>query len=235
VSGPNKKFESFTGVKNLLLTEVYADHRITFYCGCEFTKDKKVRCNVGEGRRAKSIEWDHVVPASFFGRNFAEWKEDNSWQCKMYPWVQKLFVLKCREYGRRENARRVSKEYRLMESDMYNLVPAIGFINQRRSDKPFDIIPGERRNFGDCDFEVEYGKVEPAPHIRGDIARIYLYMADTYPGRVRLPEKEKQMFESWAAEDPVDEWECRRCKRIEKLQGNANERVRTPCKSAGLW
>jgi hypothetical protein len=33
----------------------------------------------------------------------------------------------------------------------------------------------------------------------------------------------------WSKSDPVDEWECERAKRIEKIQGNRNEIVREKC------
>jgi deoxyribonuclease-1 len=39
------------------------------------------------------------------------------------------------------------------------------------------MIAGEQRPFGACDVEIAERKIEPRPEIRGDIARIYLYMA----------------------------------------------------------
>ncbi|MDM8522801.1 endonuclease [Desulfococcaceae bacterium HSG8] len=29
----------------------------------------------------------------------------------------------------------------------------------------------------------------------------------------------KKLFDAWDRSDPVDKWECERCKRIEKIQG----------------
>lgn len=40
--------------------------------------------------------------------------------------------------------------------------------------------PGEDRIFGTCDFEFESDEAEPKEDIRGDIARIYFYMKQTY-------------------------------------------------------
>jgi deoxyribonuclease-1 len=45
------------------------------------------------------------------------------------------------------------------------------------------MIEGEQRQFGACDVEIAERKIEPRPEIRGDIARIYLYMEASYPGR----------------------------------------------------
>jgi deoxyribonuclease I len=44
-----------------------------------------------------------------------------------------------------------------------------------------EMIPGEKREFGACDVEIERRKIEPRPEIRGDIARTYMYMDWAYP------------------------------------------------------
>ncbi len=57
-----------------------------------------------------------------------------------------------------------------MESDLYNLVPAIGEINGLRSNYSFAMIPGEKREFGTCDLEIENRKAVPRPEIiKGDV------------------------------------------------------------------
>jgi len=231
----NTRYESFTEVKEILLNEIYEGNRVTFYCGCTFGKNKKVRCKVGRGQRASVVEWEHVVPASRFGKTFEEWKKQESFGCRLHPILQTIFFMDCRTRNARENARSMSKQYRLMESDMYNLVPAIGLINQKRSDLAYGEIPGEERAFGKCDFEVSKGIAEPAAHIRGDIARTYFYMDAAYPGRNVLPETEKKMFQQWDMADPVDQRECERAKRIEEFQGNPNSFVREACQKSGLW
>jgi deoxyribonuclease-1 len=50
-------------------------------------------------------------------------------------------------------------------------------VNGLRSDYSMAMIEGEQRPFGACDVEIAERKIEPRPEIRGDIARIYLYMA----------------------------------------------------------
>ena len=59
-------------------------------------------------------------------------------------------------------------------------------------------------------------------------------MADSYP-KYRLSRQQLQLFEAWDKMYSVDAWECTRVKRIEKLQGNENARVKEPCQQAGLW
>jgi len=125
----------------------------------------------------------------------------------------------------------VNKEYKRMQADMYNLYPAIGEVNGRRSNYSMAIIEGEKREFGICDVEIKSRKVEPKESIRGEIARTYIYMDSVYPGRGIISKKNRKLFESWNKSDPVDEWECERARRIERIQGNRNVVVMRDCKN----
>jgi len=100
-----------------------------------------------------------------------------------------------------------------------NLVPAIGEINGNRSNYSFAMLEGEPRVYGACDFEVDFKarKVEPAPEVRGDIARVYWYMRDTYG--LKISDKQQKLFEVWSKLDPVSGWETERTGRIESLIG----------------
>ncbi len=104
----------------------------------------------------------------------------------------------------------MAPKFRYMESDLYNLVPAVGEINGLRSNYSFAMIPGEKRAFGKCDMEIEGRKAEPPPGKRGDIARTYFYMGWAYPGHGIISKKNRKLFEAWDKGDPVDEWECER-------------------------
>jgi deoxyribonuclease I len=53
-------------------------------------------------------------------------------------------------------------------------------VNGLRSNYSMAMIEGEQRQFGACDAEIAERKIEPRPEIRGDIARIYLYMGSHY-------------------------------------------------------
>ena len=91
------------------------------------------------------------------------------------------------------------------------------------------IIKGEKKEFGKCDVEIKNKKVEPKESIRGEIARTYMYMDSVYPGRGIISNKNRKLFDAWNQSDPVDEWECERAKRIERIQGNVNEVVMRDC------
>jgi deoxyribonuclease I len=102
-------------------------------------------------------------------------------------------------------------------------------VNGLRANCSMAIIAGEAREWGARDVEIAARKIEPRPTIRGDIARIYLYMDSVYPGRGIISEKNPPLFEAWDREDPVDAWECERDRRIVKLQGNHNPFVAAVC------
>ena len=76
------------------------------------------------------------------------------------------------------------------------------------------MLEGEPRVYGACDFEVNFKarKAEPAPEVRGDIARIYFYMKDTYG--LQISKKQMQLFTAWNKQDPVSEWEREKLARI---------------------
>jgi deoxyribonuclease I len=179
----------FGSSTNRRLRRLYADRRTTFYCGCDFDEGKRVdarSCGFEPGERwqnrADRVEWEHVMPASRMleGRACVDDAE--------------------RRGSPRAWCRRVDPAFRAMEGDLHNLVPAIGQLNAERADHPYGEVPGEPRRFGECDFEVEDGVAEPAPHIRGDIARIYGYMAATYG--LRLERDESEVLARWSVEDP---------------------------------
>lgn len=109
-----------------------------------------------------------------------------------------------------------------MESDLYNLVPAIGEVNGDRSNFKFGMIVGEKRMYGRCDVEIDFKskRAEPKPDVRGDIARVYFYMRDRYG--INLSKQQKQLFIAWNKSDPIDDWEIKKNKMVLDIQGNGN-------------
>ena len=219
----NTQITSFSKSKKLL-QKVYKDNPFTLYCGCSFKGKKPNLSSCGyipkkDKKRANRIEWEHVVPAHAFGKSFSEWR-------KGHP---KCVSKKGKKFKRRKCAQKINEEYRRMQADMFNLYPAIGEINGRRSNYSMAIIEGEKREFGSCDVEIKRRKVEPREEIRGEIARTYMYMDSVYPGRGIISRKNWKLFDAWNNSDPVDDWECERAKRIEKIQGNRNEIVWEKC------
>lgn len=201
---------SFSKSKRIL-ADIYREQPVSFYCDCDYIKKgKKLVPDLDScgyeprknAKRASRIEWEHVMPAWAFGHQLQCWQD-----------------------GGRKNCRKNDK-FRQMEADMHNLVPAVGEVNGDRSNYSFAMIPGEGRRYGACDVEVDFKAraAEPAPHRRGDVARSYFYMRDTYG--IRISKKQRKLLEAWAKQDPVDDWERRRNDLIELRQGNRNPYVK---------
>ena len=184
--------------------------KTTFYCNCEFDDSGIDLESCGyaplnpDGIRTKRTEWEHVVPAEAFGHSFVEWREGH----------EDCIDTSGKPYKGRRCALKTSALFKQMSKDPINLVQVIGELNARRSNFSMAMIPGEKREFGECDIELENHKIEPRPEIRGDIARIYFYMDETYPGHGIVSRKNKKLFRSWAEADPLDENECNRSGKI---------------------
>ena len=226
----NTTIQSFSKAKKILLRQVYRDHKTTFYCNCPFNSKKKILPSDNytpkkEGKRAHRLEWEHIVPAHAFGQSFPEWRNGHP-ECK---------TRKGKPFKGRNCARKVALKFRYMESDLYNLVPAVGEINGLRSNYSFAMIPLEKRAFGKCDMEIEGRKAEPPLDKRGNIARTYFYMDWAYPGHGIISKKNRKLFEAWDKGDPVDAWECERGRMIEGIQGTENPFVRKGCVEKGIW
>ncbi|AXH14753.1 deoxyribonuclease [Malaciobacter mytili LMG 24559] len=224
----NEKISSFTEAKKIL-RKIYSDHQVTFYAGCKYNyKDKKNMIDRNScgykpkdeytksgklNERARRIEWEHVIPAENFGRAFKCWNEGDE-QCVKENG---------KKYKGRKCCSKVESKFKFMEADLHNLVPAIGELNANRSNYKFGIIPDEKRFYGEnIDFEVDSKAkiVEPKESIRGDIARIYFYFEHKY--KMPISKQQKKLFEVWNKQDPVDEWEREKNKRVEKIQGDSN-------------
>lgn len=211
-----------------LLNKVYHDHRITFYCEAEFDERGKIYLSKNfmtpkHEKRANRREWEHIVPAENFGRTFAEWRDGHP-SC-----VDK----KGKAFKGRKCAG-INPEFSKMEGDMYNLVPAIGAVNAMRSNYDFTEINNAPYTFGDCPMIIQDKKVNPPEKTKGFIARTYFYFEMQYP-RFRINSSMKKMMSVWDKQYPVNEWECKRAKRIEYFQKNPNIIVKTKCIEAGIW
>lgn len=225
----NEEIQSFNKAKKLLEKKVYNNHRTTLYCGAIFDAKKKVTPPKGFTttkyvKRAKKIEWEHVVPAENFGRNFSEWRDGNK-QC---------VNSKGKAFKGRKCAEKVNIEYRYMQADMFNLYPAIGAVNALRSNYNFTMLPSEKSDFGSCLMKIDNRKAEPPEIARGQIARTYLYMDDAYK-RYSMSKSQRQLMGAWDKMYPVDAWECARAKKIASLQKSKNNIVKSRCQSASSW
>lgn len=134
--------------------------------------------------------------------------------------------------GKRKQCRKNSKQFNLIEADLHNLYPSRTDVNQDRSSFKFGQVKGEARAYGsNCDFEVNSrGRVvEPAPAIRGEIARAMFYMAHRYQQHgLTIFASSGRVLQKWHNADPPSNQERARNDQIESLQGNRNPFVDDP-------
>ena len=215
----NTKINSFNKAKRHM-AEVYKGAEQTFYCGCKYTgkqvdhKSCAYKPRNPKNKRAHRVEWEHVVPAWDFGRAFPEWRNGHP----------SCVDSKGKKFKGRNCARKVSQTFRLMESDLYNLVPAIGEVNSDRSNKPaMKILNKVKLNdYGACKTLISQDGVEPRDEMKGFVARTYKYMNAAYPGKGIISRKNQKLFDAWDASYPPGKDEIERAKRIEAIQGNQN-------------
>ena len=206
------------------MKKIHQESRVTFYCQCKYNNNKPNWESCGfrprkDKKRASRIEWEHILPASYFGKKFNAWVNGHP----------NCINNKGKKFKGRKCTEKVHKLYRYMQADLYNLQPAIGEVNGLRSNYQIGEIDGEVREFGKCDIEIKNKKVEPAPKIRGDIARTYLYMEQTYPQYIKFNQSIKKLIIKWDQDDPVDTWECKRANLISYIQGNTNKILQNRC------
>jgi deoxyribonuclease-1 len=227
---PPRPFGTFEAAKKAARNSIFADHRVDFYCGCAWVpmpdnlttsggRIDATACGYTPRKNAKRgaiLEWEHVVPAAFFGQHRACWRKGH----------EKCVNSKGVAFKGRACCAKVDRTFRRIEADLHNLWPSVGELNGDRSNLPYGIVDGEPRLYGACDFEIG-GKprvTEPRDEVRGDAARIWLYMADTY--KIKITAARRKMFYDWSAADPVDDFERLRDTRIDAAQGNRNPFVK---------
>lgn len=196
--GQAARMETFQEAKAKLYS-LYADNRVSLYCGCPFDSKKKVdlkKCGykIRKNRyRARRVEAEHIVPVWAFAHTLPCWREK---LCQN---------TKGKKYGGRACCHRIDPRFREMENDLMNLAPAIGEINQDRSNYSFTDFGGKAHDYGQCDFVVDRKnrQVQPPKHTRGLIARTYFYMSQQYD--IPISEKQMKLYMAWHKQYPLSE------------------------------
>lgn len=151
-----------------------------------------------------------------------------------------------------------------MKCDIFQVYPTDGYVNNRRGNLPYGEVGSSPKytskngsKMGTCVTEGYTGDVfEPIDEYKGDIARIYFYMATCYGDKVNnwtggvfgaddlytdvtgypgMKEWALKMFLRWAAADPVSQKEIDRNNAVYNAQGNRNPFVDTPGLERFIW
>lgn len=208
----------FSRSKLILEHTIYINHRYAFYSNCKLSYlENDLQPNLKycksfshrKNKKAKGLDWEHVQPASRFGQTRECWK-----------------IAKKKNKSSRIYCAKHDPYYKLYETDLHNLVPSIAEINRDRSNFRFSEIRGHNRIFGKIDFSIDFKnkKVEPRNSIKGDIARISLYMNDEY--NLNFSEIELSMYNKWSNLDPISSWERKKNEMVYKIQGNRNNFIK---------
>ena len=195
----------------------------TLYCGCRITFPKSggykpdlESCGyqiANDYERGNRIEAEHIVPVWEFAH-------------KMNCWT------KVEKGQGRNNCEETDDRFKLIESDLHNLYPAIGEVNKDRSSYSFvEKIrnPDNPDGYGSCRmfFNRSSYQAQPTERSKGIIARAYLYMNKRY--NLPLDSEHMRLYRSWNhTYKPTDD-ECKRNYMIKKIQGNDNPFVTEQC------
>lgn len=227
----NTRFDSFQDTKKMLMKYVYSNKEAarTIYCDLPFDSHKRISVpssvtTTKYGNLLEKMEFEHVVAISWIGQSFSEWRDGHP-DC---------VDSKGTPFKGRGCAGKVNMEYRLAESDAYNLFPAVGAVNRLRSNYAFGLIPNHKSDFGSCDMKIDFKTAEPPEIARGKIARASLYMQENYT-KYRISSQQMKLFNAWDKQYPVTKIECSIARKIESLQGNENKFIKEPCLIANFW
>ena len=144
-----------------------------------------------------------------------------------------------------------------MKADIVHVFPTDGYVNNRRSSYPFGEVgtptyssANGYSKLGPCTTSGYTGTVfEPNDEIKGDIARIYFYMATCYQDRIlnwsgglmtgNTYQPYSQWFFDmllrWSKQDPVDDRETARNNAVWEVQKNRNPFVDFPGVEDYIW
>ena len=119
-------------------------------------------------------------------------------------------------------------------SDLHHIRPSDSSLNGTRGNDKYGNVEGGKEMYGTVVTNGAHGGkkggslMEPLDNVKGDVARICLYVYIRYGGELSKCSSITNVFESietllqWHALDPVDTWEMGRNEVVYGIQGNRN-------------
>lgn len=177
----------------------------------------------------------------------SEWKYGDTWQrehvwCTSHSWWEKP-----------DNSERHGG------TDLHHLRPEIGTINNSRSNSKYGEVENREAKtkfytyentpylYGYLDGQITNGGVfEPTDRVKGDVARIIMYLLVRYKDVATpvtniiytsegTPEASYALLLKWHEQDPVSNFEIRRNHRTYNVQGNRNPFIDYPYYAKAIW
>ena len=207
------KPDSFSKAKHVVY-QIFSTNPKTLYCGCRFDSKHQVdlnSCHMNSAidkKRAHKVEIEHILAADMLGHNL------NCWQNNI-----------CERHGKpykgRKCCEKMDGKFRQIESELYNLWPAVGLVNIARSNYSYGVVDSDDKFYG-CDFKINKvtHEVEPSNKVKGIVARATLFMSDKY--HIPLVENKRQLYLSWNKAFRPSIWEKEWALKVAKIEGYSN-------------
>jgi deoxyribonuclease-1 len=204
---------SFPEAKRVVC-QLFSKHPKTLYCGCRYNAAHEINlssCHMStanEKKRAHIVEIEHIVAADTLGHQLSCWK-----------------TAICEHHGKHYKGRKCCEksnyQFREMESELYNLWPAVGLVNIARSNFSYGVVASDDKFYG-CDFKINKAskEVEPANKVKGIVARATLFISDKYD--IPLAENKRQLYLSWNKAFPPSKWEKEWALKVASIEGYSN-------------
>ena len=204
---------SFSQAKHVVY-QIFSNHSKTLYCGCDYNSAYQVDLNschmnaASYKNRAHIVEIEHIYPMDAVGHNMVCWQ-----------------TAICEHHGKHYKGRKCCEKsdyhFRQMESELYNLWPAVGLVNIARSNYLYAEVDSTDKFYG-CDFKINKSskEVEPTNKVKGIVARATLFMSDKY--QIPLVENKRQLYLSWNKAFPPSKWEKEWALKVATIEGYSN-------------
>jgi uncharacterized protein len=132
-------------------------------------------------------------------------------------------------------------------TDIHHLRPTDASVNSARGHLDFDNGGNSQGECAEC--KIDSDSFEPPNRVKGDIARMLMYMAVRYEGGGELDLEladsvntyptpfhgKKSVLLQWSKQDPVDAFEMNRNNKIQEIQGNRNPFIDHPEWADLIW
>lgn len=212
-NGGVKRQFSFQASK-LEMFRMYKTGAVSFYCGCTMelpyilTKGCSLRQDISLPGKAYKAEYEHVFAVSNIKKRMGKGN------------LGPVLLEGCSKKSR--SCLRSSNElFKTIEGDLHNIRPVISIINRMRGSLKIGEVKKNVRKSG-CGFKVGEKYFEPPNSVKGDVARIMLYLDRKYDSLSLLSKSRKDLFKKWNESDPVSRFEQALNNKIKEIQGDSN-------------